>query len=69
MGVVSALRSVVGSRPTDSREPGQSDAKQDAPRTNLFECPSCGTVYVAVEQARCSSCNVAVDPVAAFDSR
>ncbi|MFB6173224.1 MAG: hypothetical protein ABEI39_01135 [Halobacteriales archaeon] len=40
-------------------------AATDRPDTSLFECPDCHTVYVAVEKSTCSSCDAAVEEVAA----
>jgi len=33
--------------------------------TKLFECPSCETVYVAVEKSACSNCDAPVEEVSA----
>lgn len=33
-------------------------------QSNLFRCPECGTVYIAMEKQECSKCDVAVELVA-----
>ncbi len=42
---------------------GGSAAKSDGDPTGLFECPSCGAVYIARDKQRCAGCGVAVTSV------
>jgi len=35
----------------------------DANATRLYECPDCGTVYVATELETCSDCGTRVDRI------
>jgi hypothetical protein len=49
--------------PTDAGEPAEE------PSAGLFECPACGTVYVAEEKSTCSSCDESVEEVSATLSR
>ncbi|QLH76047.1 hypothetical protein HZS55_01425 [Halosimplex rubrum] len=50
----------------DPAEGGESTAE---PTAGLFECPACGTVYVAEEKSTCSSCDEPVEEVSATLSR
>jgi len=35
----------------------------DEPESNLFECPSCGAVFVAIDKKTCSSCRTPVEQI------
>lgn len=67
MGVVSWLRTALEGGPKDHRggtgpeESVEMVAEED--RGSLFECPSCETVYIAIEMTRCSRCDVAVENI------
>ncbi|MFC7141166.1 hypothetical protein ACFQMA_15180 [Halosimplex aquaticum] len=52
-------------------EPGATDRgeSRDVPETNLYECATCDTVYVAEEKSTCSTCGNAVEEVSATLSR
>jgi len=76
MALTTRLRSVL----SDAREragggAGDADASTgageptDEPTTGLFECPACGSVYVAEEKSTCSSCDEPVEEVSATLSR
>lgn len=39
------------------------DDAADTPSTRLFECPDCGTVYIATELESCSDCGTRVDRI------
>lgn len=73
MALTARLRSVL----SDARDrAGGSEADAPAgddspvePTAGLFECPACGTVYVAEEKSTCSSCDEPVEEVSATLSR
>lgn len=44
---------------SNEEEPNPSSTDQNSP--SLFQCPSCQSVYVAVEKVECSSCDTAVE--------
>jgi ribosomal protein L37E len=60
-GVLAGLRngSVGTAGPTGGADEGTASVDRDA-SGRLFRCPSCETVYVAVEKRTCSSCDVEV---------
>lgn len=33
------------------------------PRSNLYQCPSCSSIFVALEKERCETCRTAVERV------
>jgi rubrerythrin len=37
--------------------------KSPAPRSSLYECPLCGTVYISEEMQACPDCDGTVDQV------
>lgn len=42
----------------------------EKPNASLFECQSCGTVYIATEKQTCKRCEMAVEEVpATLDDR
>lgn len=49
----------------DGPHAGGSAAESDGDPVELFECPSCGTVFIAREKQHCGACGVAVDSVPA----
>lgn len=62
--VISDARDRAGGDSGGTVSPGR-DRASTAPETSLFECQACHTVYVAVEKSTCSSCDTAVEEVAA----
>lgn len=67
-----AVRSVVdwmgsvGRRVRDSDIRGTPETETDprpGPRSSLFQCPACETVYVAIDKASCRECDAAVTRV------
>jgi predicted RNA-binding Zn-ribbon protein involved in translation (DUF1610 family) len=44
----------------DAARAGGTSAERGAERTGLFECPSCGAVFIAEDKRRCADCEVAV---------
>lgn len=49
------------SAPTrDGPHAGGTPAEKDTHPTELFECPSCGDVFIAEDKQRCAGCEVAV---------
>lgn len=67
MGLVARLRGVLGGNtndvPQDSRQKGKNDSVPRENRPSLFQCPSCETVYIAIEMAQCSRCDVGVEDI------
>lgn len=62
-GILDLFASTIG-RGADS--PGESSDVTDAaetPSTRLYECPDCGTVYIATELESCSDCDTRVDRI------
>lgn len=50
--------------------PGHAGSEsRPVPDTNLYECETCDTVYVAVEKSDCSTCGEPVEQVSATLSR
>ncbi|WP_415379230.1 hypothetical protein [Halosimplex sp. TS25] len=51
--------------------PGTVDRTEsrDVPETNLYECSTCDTVYVAREKSTCSTCGEDVEQVSSTLSR
>ncbi|MGB9932203.1 hypothetical protein [Haloarcula amylolytica] len=39
------------------------DADADEPESNLYECPSCESVFVAIDKETCSSCRTPVERI------
>ena len=39
------------------------DADADEPESNLYECPSCESVFVAIDKETCSSCRTSVERI------
>jgi hypothetical protein len=39
------------------------DADDDEPESNLYECPSCESVFVAIDKETCSSCRTSVERI------
>ncbi|KAA9407164.1 hypothetical protein Har1131_10265 [Haloarcula sp. CBA1131] len=35
----------------------------DEPESNLYECPSCDSVFVAIDKETCSSCRTSVEKI------
>lgn len=51
-------------RGTDIREaPGTGTDPRREPRSSLFQCPACETVYVAIDKESCLECEAAVTRV------
>jgi len=46
---------------TNGSEDG-TDAVEE-PESNLYECPSCDAVYVAIDKETCSSCRTSVERI------
>jgi len=46
---------------TNGNEDG-TDAPEE-PESNLYECPSCDAVYVAIDKETCSSCRTPVERI------
>jgi hypothetical protein len=43
---------------------GDDDADvADEPESNLYECPSCESVYVAIDKETCSACRTQVEQI------
>lgn len=57
---LSRLNPRLGAPMGDVPRAGGSAAKSDGDPTGLFECPSCGAVYIARDKQRCTGCGVAV---------
>lgn len=38
-------------------------ADTDEPESNLYECPSCESVFVAIDKETCSSCRTSVERI------
>lgn len=58
----------------DAARPGRPGSAEraesrDVPETNLYECATCDTVYVAEEKSTCSTCENDVEEVSATLSR
>jgi hypothetical protein len=51
-----------GVRASSASDSGD-DADADEPESNLYECPSCESVFVAVDKETCSSCRTAVERI------
>lgn len=63
MAIMSRLRSV-WTVTRDELAPDGNDERVGArANSELFECPSCGIVYIADEKTTCSSCEDAVEQV------
>lgn len=45
----------------DSSDDGADAA--DEPESNLYECPSCDSVFVAIDKETCSSCRTPVERI------
>ena len=63
---ITRMRSVVtgrsnGSAPT-TQPHVQDEPTTEEPATSLFQCPSCNSVYIAIEMEQCSNCEIAVEP-------
>ncbi|WP_436908637.1 hypothetical protein [Halosimplex marinum] len=77
MPLTARLRSVLsdareragGGDAAASSGPGEDGGSTEEPSSGLFECPACGTVYVADEKSTCSSCDEPVEEVSATLSR
>ena len=39
------------------------DADADEPESNLYECPSCESVFAAIDKETCSSCRTPVERI------
>ncbi|MDT3435314.1 hypothetical protein [Haloarcula sp. 1CSR25-25] len=39
------------------------DGEADEPESNLYECPSCESVFVAIDKETCSSCRTPVERI------
>jgi hypothetical protein len=55
-------------RSDDGPQPGAANRRGDEvaaeePESNLFECPSCESVFVAIEKETCSACQTAVERI------
>ena len=48
----------VGSGPDE--ETGMDGEGADEPRSNLFRCPECDTIYIATGTRHCSRCDVEI---------
>ena len=51
---------------TDSRVQASSagdDGAADEPESNLYECPSCDSVFVAIDKETCASCRTPVEQI------
>lgn len=79
MSVRSRLHAVLGNGSNDTRQNPNLEEEAQDPKTegedeikgdsvSLFECPSCETVYLAIEKTRCSQCDVAFDTAQAAPS-
>ncbi|QPV61256.1 hypothetical protein I7X12_10790 [Halosimplex litoreum] len=64
-----AGREDTGDADAPAGDPGASNDSPVEPSAGLFECPACGTVYVAEEKSTCSSCDESVEEVSATLSR
>ncbi len=66
-GFVRGLRAEVGPERTalaGTHRPSRSPVPTTpVPPVGLFECPDCGTVYVAPDEHNCSRCGVAADRI------
>lgn len=83
MTLTARLRSVLSGARERAGGTGDADGETDSggggsvedaesvavPETNLFECSTCDTVYVAVEKSTCSTCGTDVREVSATLSR
>jgi predicted RNA-binding Zn-ribbon protein involved in translation (DUF1610 family) len=78
MALTARLRSVLsdareraggGEADTPSGDSAAGEESPAEPATGLFECPACGTVYVAEQKSTCSSCDEPVEEVSATLSR
>ncbi|MDS0221504.1 hypothetical protein NDI54_09095 [Haloarcula sp. S1AR25-5A] len=49
-------------RSTGDSEDGDG-AVADEPESNLYECPSCESVFVAIDKETCASCQTAVERI------
>jgi len=69
--VLSDARERAGGGAADAPRGGPAEGEESPaePTAGLFECPACGTVYVAEEKSTCSSCDEAVEEVSATLSR
>lgn len=69
MGPLSRIRSVLTGDAVGSSLNTQPEKKEEVvdqsptegPVPTLFQCPSCKSVYIAIEMAQCSSCHMAVE--------
>jgi DNA-directed RNA polymerase subunit RPC12/RpoP len=60
-GILGRVVSTLRSDGDSGGDPGGEAA--DPARTHLYECPDCGTVYVASELESCSDCGTDVDRI------
>ncbi len=47
----------------EGTDPGATEPAE--PRSSLFCCPDCATVYIATDKTTCGTCDTAVDQIAA----
>ncbi len=63
MGTISKLWSVltVGAVGASLNTRPENETEVGGPASSLFRCPSCKSVYIAIEMAECSSCQISVE--------
>ncbi|WP_226013526.1 hypothetical protein [Halomicrobium salinisoli] len=56
-------RRFLGADDSDAEETDPEAAAE--PRSALFHCPDCATVYIATDKTTCASCDTDVDQISA----
>ncbi|WP_336339093.1 hypothetical protein [Haloarcula brevis] len=52
-----------GRRQSDTGDGSGGEAAADESESNLFECPSCESVFVAIDKETCSACQTPVERI------
>ncbi len=58
-------RRFLGSGDSDAAGADSESMGTAEPRSSLFRCPDCATVYIATDKATCATCETSVDRIPA----